>query len=54
MTKSRGTRWADKVACSGEIRNAHKIVVLKPEGKITLERHGRRCEDNIKMYLREI
>jgi hypothetical protein len=30
------------------------IVVGNPEGKRPLKRHRRRCEDNIKMDLREI
>jgi hypothetical protein len=43
-------------ACSayGEMRNAYKIFVGKPDGKIPLGRHRRRWEDNIKMDLREI
>jgi hypothetical protein len=42
-------------ACSsnGENRNAYRILVGKPEGKRPLGRHRRRCEDNIKMDLRE-
>jgi hypothetical protein len=31
-----------------------RILVGKPEGKRPLERPRRRCEDNIKMDLREI
>jgi hypothetical protein len=38
----------------GEIRNAYRILVGKPEGKIPLGRPRRRWVDNIKMYLREI
>jgi hypothetical protein len=38
----------------GEKRNAYRILVGKPEGKIPLGRPRRRWEDNIKMYLREI
>jgi hypothetical protein len=37
----------------GERRNAHRILVWKPEGKIALERHTRNYEDNIKMGLGE-
>jgi hypothetical protein len=37
-----------------EMRNAHKILVGKPEGKKPFERPKRRWEDNIKMDLREI
>jgi hypothetical protein len=43
-------------ACStnGEKRNAHRILVGKPEGKRSLGRSRRRWMDNIKMDLREI
>jgi len=26
-------KWAEDVACMGEMRNAYKILVRKPEGK---------------------
>jgi hypothetical protein len=38
----------------GEKRNAHRILVGKPEGKKPLGRLRLRCMDNIKMDLREI
>jgi hypothetical protein len=43
-------------ACSahGEMRNAHKIFVGKPEGKIPLGKHRRRWKNNIKTDLTEI
>jgi len=43
-------------ACSrhGEVRNACKMLVRKPEGKRQLGRHRLRWEDNIRMDLREI
>jgi hypothetical protein len=37
-----------------EMRNAHKILSGKPEGKRPLERLRRRWEDNTEMDLREI
>jgi hypothetical protein len=42
-------------ACSmnGEKRNAYRIFVGKPEGKIPLGRPRHRCVDNIKMDLRD-
>lgn len=42
------------VACTRETRNAHKILIIKPEGKRPLERSTHRCEDYKKMYLKEI
>jgi hypothetical protein len=38
----------------GELRNAYKIFVGKPEGKRPLVRRGRRWESNIRMDLWEI
>jgi hypothetical protein len=52
--KSRRMRWAGHVARIGEGRNVYRVLVRKPEGKISLERPRRRWEDGIKMDLREI
>jgi hypothetical protein len=38
----------------GEKRNAYRILVGTPEGKILLERPRRMWMDNIKMHLREM
>jgi hypothetical protein len=38
----------------GEKRKVYKVLVGKPEGKRPLERLGRRWEDGIRMYHREI
>jgi hypothetical protein len=38
----------------GERRGVYRVLVGKPEGKIRLERHGRRWEGNIKMDLQEV
>jgi hypothetical protein len=38
----------------GEMRNAYKILVGKPEGKRPLGRLRRRWEDNIGIDLREV
>jgi len=54
VNKSKRTRWAEHVARMGEMRNAHNILVGKPEGKRPLGRPRRRWEDNITMDLREI
>jgi hypothetical protein len=37
-----------------ETRNTQRSLLGKPAGKRSLARHGRRCEDNIKIDLREI
>ena len=36
-----------------EGRGVHKVLVVKPEGKIPLGRQSRRWENNIKMDLQE-
>jgi hypothetical protein len=51
--KSRGMRWAGHVACMGEGRNVYRVLVGKPEGKSPLGRPRRRCEEGLKMDLRE-
>jgi hypothetical protein len=38
----------------GDIRNANKILVRKPEGKRPLGKLIRRWENNSRMYLREV
>ena len=37
-----------------EFRNAYRVLVTKPEGKIPLERLKHRWEDNIKVDLKEV
>jgi hypothetical protein len=54
MMKSRMIRWAGHVPRMGEKRNAHRILVGKPEGKRPLGRPRRRWEDNIIMDLGEM
>ena len=54
VVKSRRMRWAGHVACMGEGRGVHRVLVGKPEGKRPLGRPRRRWEDNIKMDLREV
>jgi len=43
-------RWAGHVARMGEMRNAYKILAVKPEGKRTFGRRRSRWEDGIGMY----
>jgi hypothetical protein len=54
QVKSRRMRWAGYVARRGEERKVYKVLVGKPEGKRPLGRPKRRCEDGIRMDLREI
>jgi hypothetical protein len=44
-------RWAGYVARVGAMETAYRILVTKPEGKRSLGRLLRRCEDNIRMDL---
>jgi hypothetical protein len=52
MIKWRKMIWAGLVVRMREMRNAHKILVTKPEGKRPLKRSRRRWENNIRMCLR--
>jgi hypothetical protein len=47
-------RCAGHEAHMGEIRNAHKILVGKPEAKRPFLRPRHRWEFNIRIYFREI
>jgi hypothetical protein len=47
-------RWVGHVTRKRELRNAHNILVGKPEEKRPLRRPRRGCEDDIRMDLREI
>jgi len=42
------------VACMGEGRGVHRVLVGNPEGKRPLGRPRRRWEDNINMDLQEV
>jgi hypothetical protein len=53
VIKSRRTRWAGHIVHMGDVRNAYKILVGKPEGKRPLGRIRCRWE-NIRIYLMEI
>jgi hypothetical protein len=47
-------KWVGHLAWMGEMRNANKLLVGKPEGKRPLGRARHRWVDNIKLGLREI
>jgi hypothetical protein len=52
--KSRRMLWAGHVASMGEERKVYRVLVGKPEEKRPLRRPRHRCEDGIRMDLREI
>jgi len=54
VIKSKRMKWVGHVACIGEVRNAYKILVLKPEGRRPLEEPRHRWEDNMKLDLTEM
>ncbi|KAJ4443132.1 hypothetical protein ANN_04782 [Periplaneta americana] len=54
VTNSLRLRWAGHVARMSESRNAHRVLVGRPEGTRPLGRPRRRWKDNIKMDLREV
>ena len=47
-------RWTGHVAHIEELKNAHRILVGRPERKNPLGRPIRSWEDNIKMDLKEV
>ena len=54
VVKLRRMGWAGHVACMGEDRGVHRMLVGKTEGKRPLGRPRCRWEDNIKMDLQEV
>jgi hypothetical protein len=54
MIKSRRLRWVGHIEDMGDMKNAYKILVGKPEGKRPLGTPRRRWEGNIKMDHRKI
>jgi hypothetical protein len=50
VIKSRRMRWVGHVACMGEGRGVHRVLVGKPEAR----RPRHRWEDNIKINLQEV
>jgi hypothetical protein len=47
-------RWAGHVARVGETTGEYMALVEIPEGRKRLGRATHRCDDNIKIYLKEI
>jgi hypothetical protein len=54
LIKSRKMRWAGRIACMGEMRNAYNILVGKPEERRLLGRSRSRWEGKVRIYLMEI
>jgi len=54
VVKWKKMRWAGNIACMGERRGVHRVLVGKPEGKGPLGSPMRRWKDNIKMDLQEV
>ena len=54
VVKSRRMRWAGHVACMGEGRGVHRVLVRKSEGRRPLGRPRSRWEDKIKTDLQEV
>jgi len=54
VIKSRRIRWAGHVASMGEGTVVYRVLVGKTEGRRPLGRPRLRCEDNIRMDLREV
>ena len=46
--------WVGYVENTGERKGVYRVLVGKPEGKITFGRPRRRWEDNIKTDLQEV
>jgi hypothetical protein len=54
IMKARRMRWAGQVARMGEMRNAYRLLVGKPEGRRPLGRPRCWWLDNIRMDLVEV
>jgi hypothetical protein len=46
--------WVEYVARMEDVKNSYNILAGRREGKIPLGRSRRRCEDTIRMNLKEI
>jgi hypothetical protein len=53
MIKSRRMRGAGHVERRGDMKGAYRVLVSRPEEKISLKRPRRRYEGNIKMDIQE-
>jgi len=46
--------WAGHIVSKVVMKNAQRILVVKPEEKRPLRRSKNRWKDNLKLYLKEI
>ena len=53
VVKSRRLRWSGHMACMGEGRGVHRVLVGKPEGKRSLGRPRRRWEEILRWIFRK-
>jgi len=53
VVRSRRLRWAWNLAPTRDGRDAYRVLVGRPQGKIPLGRPRSRWEDNIRMDLQE-
>jgi hypothetical protein len=54
VIKSRWMRWVEHVTCMGKRRHAYKILVGTTEGERVIGRPEQRCENNIRMDLKNM
>ena len=54
LSESGRMRWVGRIVSTEKRRNVYRILVVRPDGKKTLGRCRRMCEDNIKMDLQHV
>jgi hypothetical protein len=54
VIKSMKITWAGHIVSKVVMKNAQRILVVKPEEKRPLRRSKNRWKDNLKLYLKEI
>jgi hypothetical protein len=54
VIKSRRMRWVGHIACIGDMRNAHNVLVRRLEGERPSRRPRHKWEHNIGMDFREV
>jgi hypothetical protein len=54
VIEQKRVRWVWHVACMGEVRNSHKVLIIKPEGKRQLWRPWHTWKGSVKMDFQDI